>query len=125
MIFEASDIQQQIFNFDNNNVKSGMLINDLLYDNRSKHNNILDLPKKHERFNDLGVPTGLIVGCYNNNTLQSGGSSIDFAKQTDIDVITNDVFEKLLNQVSLKRKSVNETHKNNSTRRNTTKKRRV
>jgi|TARA_B110000091_G_C13728278_1_gene437850 hypothetical protein len=121
MIFEVSDIQQHIFHFENNNAKAGMLLNDLLYDNRNKTDNTLDFPKKHERFSELSVPAGLVVGGYNNK-MQSGGSVIDFAKQTDIDVITNEMFDKLLDQVSLNRNSSNGTRKRNSTRHNSTKK---
>ena len=122
MIFEVSDIQQHIFNLEDNNAKAGMLLNDLLYDKRNKTDNTLDFPKKHERFSELVVPTGLVVGC-NNDTMLSGGSAINFAKQTYIDVITNDMFDKLLDHVSLNRKPSNRTRKQKQTSHNTSKKR--
>lgn len=112
MNIEPADIKQYIFNKLDDSIHSGILLNDFLY-NQTKHmNGVIDIPKVHERFNDLAIPVGLVVnsvndsihmsgGCPCNDEKQYGGSIID---STDHDVISDKVFNELLDKVSLKKK---------------------
>lgn len=104
MIFESADIQKQIFNITDECAKSGILINDLLQIQRGSFSgDKSDVPKYHEQFKELAVPTGLTVGCYNSD-IQSGGCK-SMKIITDEDIISIDMFDKLFNNV-LKDKNI-------------------
>lgn len=104
MNFETSDIQKQYFHITNEFVKSGTMLNDLL---QMKTSHLSDanheIPKYHEQFKDLAVPTGLIMNCDNSIPLQTGGCK-QLNIKTDEDIITVDLFDKLFNNVIMTKK---------------------
>src|SRR5210317_1559690 len=100
MIFETADIQKQIFNITDEYAKSGILINDLLQIQKGSFSgDNSDVPKYHEQFKELAIPTGLTIGCHNSD-IQSGGCK-SMKIITDEDIISIDMFDKLFNRVIL------------------------
>jgi len=100
MIFETADIQKQIFNITDDYAKSGILINDLLQIQRGSFSDEnSDVPKYHEQFKELAVPTGLTIGCYNSD-IQSGGCK-NMKMTIDEDIVSVAMFDKLFNNVIL------------------------
>jgi len=100
MIFETADIQKQIFNITDEYAKSGILINDLLQiQTGSFSDESSDVPKYHEQFKELAVPTGLTIGCYNSD-IQSGGCK-NMKMTIDEDIVSVAMFDKLFNNVIL------------------------
>lgn len=100
MIFETADIQKQIFNITDDYAKSGILINDLLQIQRGSFSDEnSDVPKYHEQFKELAVPTGLTVGCHNSD-IQSGGCK-NMKMTIDEDIVSVAMFDKLFNNVIL------------------------
>ena len=100
MIFEIADIQKQIFNITDEYAKSGILINDLLQiQKESFSDDNSDVPKYHEQFKELAVPTGLTIGCHNSD-IQSGGCR-NMKMTIDEDIVSVAMFDKLFNNVIL------------------------
>src|SRR6056300_297258 len=100
MIFETADIQKQIFNITDEYAKSGILINDLLQiQTGSFSDDNSDIPKYHEQFKELAVPTGLTIGCHNSD-IQSGGCK-NMKITIDEDIVSVAMFDKLFNTVIL------------------------
>ena len=100
MIFETAYIQKQIFNITDDYAKSGILINDLLQIQRGSFSDEnSDVPKYHEQFKELAVPTGLTVGCHNSD-IQSGGCK-NMKMTIDEDIVSVAMFDKLFNNVIL------------------------
>ena len=96
MIFEPSHIKQTIFN---DYKTAGTSLNDMIYNQNKKFGSgNIEISKTHERFKDLAVPTGLFI---ENNNEQIGGCN-NLIKTTDVNIVSDDMFQKLFDAVTIK-----------------------
>jgi hypothetical protein len=122
MFFEPSPINQTVFNTTDNCRIAGTSLNDIVYNqNKQVSNDNLEIATTHGRFQDLFVPTGLIMENCGLEQEQSGGCSSRFIKSTDVNSINSDIFDKLLSKVIIKKESHNNTKRNTHTSKNKTK----
>ena len=75
MNYQSSDIQQNIFQMNGGGVQSGIPFNSFVHDQMK----VLDgdrviIPKQHERFQNLIIPTGLAINCSHESSTQKGGT---------------------------------------------------
>lgn len=116
MNLELPDVQLYVFNTNEiNNISGGMRVKDIV-NNKLINNNLIG---GCERINDLVVPSGLI-----NTPLSdalSGGCMKNIIQHSDINVITDNMYNKLIEKVSTNYRT-NRTIKNAKGRYNTTKK---
>ena len=59
------------------------------------------VPKQHERFQNLMIPTGLAVDCVR-EPLQKGGGLL--IKELDVNTVNTEMFDSMLGNVCLKKK---------------------
>jgi hypothetical protein len=99
MIFEPSHIKQTIFN---DYKTAGTSLNDMIYNqNKKVGGGNLEISKTYQRFDNLAVPTGLFI---ENNNEQIGGCN-NIIKSSDVNVISDDMFQKLFDAVTIKTNS--------------------
>ena len=120
MNYQSSDIQQNIFQMNGGGVQSGIPFNSFVHDQMK----VLDgdrviVPKQHERFQNLMIPTGLAINCSHDSSMQKGGALL--IKELDINTVNTQMFDSMLDNVCLKKKR-NKSEKNKVGGKNTTKK---
>ena len=120
MNYQSSDIQQNIFQMNSGGVQSGIPFNSFVHDQMK----VLDgdrviIPKQHERFQNLMIPTGLAINCSHDSSMQKGGALL--IKELDVNTVNTQMFDSMLENVCLKKKR-NKSEKNKIGGKNTTKK---
>ena len=120
MNYQSSDIQQNIFQMNGGGVQSGIPFNSFVHDQMK----VLDgdrviIPKQHERFQNLMIPTGLAINCSHDLSMQKGGALL--IKELDVNTVNTQMFDSMLDIVCLKKKR-NKSEKNKVGGKNTTKK---
>ena len=120
MNYQSSDIQQNIFQMNGGGVQSGIPFNSFVHDQMK----VLDgdrviVPKQHERFQNLMIPTGLAINCSHDSSMQKGGALL--IKELDVNTVNTQMFDSMLDNVCLKKKR-NKSEKNKVGGKNTTKK---
>lgn len=120
MNYQSSDIQQNIFQMNGGGVQSGIPFNSFVHDQMK----VLDgdrviIPKQHERFQNLMIPTGLAINCSHDSSMQKGGALL--IKELDVNTVNTQMFDSMLENVCLKKKR-NKSEKNKIGGKNTTKK---
>ena len=102
MNYQPSDIQKNIFQTGGNGIQSGMPFNDFVHDQMKVFDgDRFIVPKQHERFQNLMIPTGLAVDCVR-EPLQKGGSLL--IKELDVNTVNTEMFDSMLGNVCLKKK---------------------
>jgi len=120
MNYQSSDIQQNIFQMNGGGVQSGIPFNSFVHDQMK----VLDgdrviIPKQHERFQNLMIPTGLAINCNHESSMQKGGALL--IKELDVNTVNTQMFDSMLDNICLKKKR-NKSEKNKVGGKNTTKK---
>jgi len=120
MNYQSSDIQQNIFQMNGGGVQSGIPFNSFVHDQMK----VLDgdrviIPKQHERFQNLMIPTGLAINCSHDSSMQKGGALL--IKELDVNTVNTQMFDSMLDNICLKKKR-NKSEKNKIGGKNTTKK---
>jgi hypothetical protein len=95
MIFEPSHIKQTIFN---DYKTAGTSLNDMIYNqNKKVGGGNLEISKTYQRFQDIAVPVGLFI----ENNEQIGGCN-NIIKSSDVNIISDEMFQKLFDAVTIK-----------------------
>tara|TARA_X000000950_G_scaffold277239_1_gene366352 strand:- start:509 stop:883 length:375 start_codon:yes stop_codon:yes gene_type:complete len=120
MNYQSSDIQQNIFQMNGGGVQSGIPFNSFVHDQMK----VLDgdrviVPKQHERFQNLMIPTGLAINCSHDSSMQKGGALL--IKELDVNTVNTQMFDSMLDNICLKKKR-NKSEKSKVGGKNTTKK---
>jgi len=114
MKYSSSDIENNLFKENIGGFHCGTPINTILQEQASifQNGNFI-VPKQHERFQELVVPNGLLIK--NDSIFQKGGGLI--IKEINDNVIKQDLFDSMLNNVCLKKKK-NTSKKNKKSTKN-------
>ena len=120
MNYQPSDIQQNIFQMNGGGVQSGIPFNSFVHDQmKVVDGDRVIVPKLHERFQNLMMPTGLAINCSHESSMQKGGALL--IKELDVNTVNAQMFDSMLDNVCLKKKR-NKSEKNKVGGKNTTKK---
>ena len=120
MNYQSSDIQQNIFQMNGGGVQSGIPFNSFVHDQmKVVDDDRVIVPKLHERFQNLMIPTGLAINCSHESSMQKGGALL--IKELDVNTVNTQMFDSMLENVCLKKKR-NKSEKNKVGGKNTTKK---
>lgn len=120
MNYQSSDIQQNIFQMNGGGVQSGIPFNSFVHDQmKVVDGDRVIVPKLHERFQNLMIPTGLAINCRHESSMQKGGALL--IKELDVNTVNTQMFDSMLDNVCLKKKR-NKSEKNKVGGKNTTKK---
>ena len=120
MNYQSSDIQQNIFQMNGGGVQSGIPFNSFVHDQmKVLDGNRVIIPKQHERFQNLMIPTGLAINCSHDSSMQKGGALL--IKELDVNTVNTQMFDSMLDNICLKKKR-NKSEKNKVGGKNTTKK---
>ena len=106
MNYQPSDIQQNIFQMNGGGVQSGIPFNSFVHDQmKVVDGDRVIVPKLHERFQNLMIPTGLAINCSHESSMQKGGALL--IKELDVNTVNAQMFDSMLDNVCLKKKRNN------------------